>query len=454
MTVRRIAGRATSWARGSAALLLFAVGHGDRPNERATVPAGPDYATVFPQDKVNTIEIVLAPAQWTAIRADMHRLFGFEFGSGGVGKGALPEDDPGYQAITLRFNGQVWKNAGFRLKGGSSLTTAWRQGNEKLPFRLKMDAFKDSLPAVATQRFHGFRELSFSPGFADPSLLREKVMADLLREGGVPAARTAFYRVVIDFGAGPRYCGVYTVVEVVDDTMIRDQFGEDGGNLYKPRSNLTSFDPKLFEKKNHQAQADWSDIRAFLDALVTSTRTTNPAQWRAGLEAAFNVDHFLKWLAINNALVNWDTYGALPHNYYLYHHSTRGLTWIPWDHNMALSGTPGVTASPGGNPRAGRSLDMQEVGSAWPLLYGVARDSVYFARYRAYLRTAATTLLAPGTVNPMLDRYRALIAPHVTGPEGERPGATYTSPGGFASGVTELKSHLAARRALIASWVP
>ncbi|MES2340275.1 MAG: CotH kinase family protein, partial [Pseudomonadota bacterium] len=45
----------------------------------------------------------------------------------------------------------------------------------------------------------------------------------ILRMAGVPAAQTAFYRVFIDFGAGLKYCGVYTMVEVIDDTMVKDQ---------------------------------------------------------------------------------------------------------------------------------------------------------------------------------------------------------------------------------------
>jgi hypothetical protein len=70
-----------------------------------------------------------------------------------------------------------------------------------------------------------------SSGFSDNSLIHEKLASGIFRMAGVPAARTAFYRVYIDFGQGLKYCGLYTMVEVIDDTMIEDQFGAATGNI-------------------------------------------------------------------------------------------------------------------------------------------------------------------------------------------------------------------------------
>jgi spore coat protein H len=349
-----------------------------------------------------------------------------------------------------------WKNVGYRLKGNSSLSSAWRAGNYKLPFRLQFDEFEDSLPAVKNQRLYGFKEVSMSPGFADQSLIREKVTADLLRTAGIPAARTAFYRVFVDFGAGRKYCGVYTMVEVVDDTMIEDQFGEDAGNIYKPESNFAAFNPAQFEKKNNEAASSWADVQAFINALNAPTRTTDPAGWRSALEATFNMDHFLKWLAINNAMVNWDTYGAIAHNYYLYHHSTRKLTWIPWDHNQSLSGNPGITGTVQGGqgPRLGLSLSMNEAGANWPLARAVAQDSVYFARYRSHMKVFVGTVFTESAMSAMFDRAHALIAPFVVGVNGEQPGYTFTSAAQFTAALPALKAHVSTRRALVTSWIP
>lgn len=419
----------------------------------------PDYGVVFPQNSVNTLEISMTAAQWAHVRANMRALTGMEFGGnvGGGPGGGFTQTDPDYVDVTLRFNGKQWKNVGFRLKGNSSLSAAWRQGIYKLPFRLNMDRFEDSIPAVRNQRFYGFKELSLSAGFQDPSLVREKAAADILRMAGVPAARTAFYRVFIDFGQGLKYCGVYTAVEVIDDTMVADQFGDDTGNIYKPLSRLQAFSASQFEKKNNQAAADWSDARAFITALNSPLRTSDPAQWRSALEATFDVDHFLRWLAVNNAMVNWDSYGTMAHNYYLYNHPARRLIWIPWDHNEALSGSPGVTGGsgptgPGGT--RGLSLTMNEVAASWPLLRFLADDPVYFARYREHLRGVADSVLTEARINPMLTSYHQLITPWVVGANGEQAGYTFLSgPAAFTNALPALHTHVRNRVATLAAFL-
>ena len=80
-----------------------------------------------------------------------------------------------------------------------------------------------------------------------------------------------------------------------------------------------------------------SDVQSVV-AIVNNTalHASDAAQWRSQLEAAFNVDHFLKYLAVNNAIVSWDAYGEIAHNYYLFNRSSQKLTWIPWDQNLSF----------------------------------------------------------------------------------------------------------------------
>ncbi len=108
------------------------------------------------------------------------------------------------------------------------------EGIYKLAFRRKLDAFEDYYPQIKNQRRCGLQELSVSPGANDGTLIREKASADIFKDAGIPSSRTAFYKVYIDFGDGKKYCGVSTMVEVVDDTMINDQFDDDDCNIYKP----------------------------------------------------------------------------------------------------------------------------------------------------------------------------------------------------------------------------
>lgn len=424
--------------------------------------ANADYTVVFPQNSVNKIEITMTAAKWASIRSNMKTLFGYDFGGRSGGGGSFPDTEPDYVDVALKFNGKQWKNVGFRLKGNSSLADSWGQGIYKMPFKLNFDKFEDTYPGITNQHFYGFKELSFSSGFKDMSLIREKLATDIFRLGGIPSAQTSFCRVYIDFGAGSKYCGVYTIVELPEDHMIKRQFGEEKGNIYKPESKLASFVQAEFDKKNNETEADFSDVKSLITALNSSARTSNSAQWRAGLEAVFNVDHYLRFLAVNNAIVNWDGYGNMAHNYYLYNHSVNKLTWIPWDHNESLSGSPGITGTatsgsgPGGPAgHTGISLSMNEVSASWPLIRYLADDAVYMAKYKTYLKHFKDNVFTEVAMNALIDQYSALITPYAIGAEGEQSGYTYlTGSSSFTSAISALKTHVASRRTLISGYVP
>ena len=413
----------------------------------------PRYDLVFPQDSVNRVDIVMTASQWSLIRSNVTDLWGFGFGTGSGSGVQTPSEDPAYADVTVTFSGRQWNNVGFRLKGHTSLLFSWWNGIQKLPFRLHFDRYENDFPGIEDQRIYGFKELSMAPSFNDPSLIRDRLAAELFRMAGVPAARTAFYRVYIDFGDGPVYSGVYTMVEVIDDTMVEDQFGEDSGNIYKPESNWRSFDERDFEKKNHKSAADYSDVRDATAALHDDLRTSDPAAWRAGLEATFDVDHFLHWLAVSNAIVNKDSYGAHPRNYYLYHHPQRGLVWIPWDHNVALNGSPGV--STGGRPsRDGLTLAMDGVDDDWPLIRYIIDDPVYRARYRTHLAAFIEGVFNQATTDALIDEFEALISPWVSGVDGELPGFTHLlSPGSYQNGMSRLREHMRDRRLVLAQFM-
>lgn len=421
--------------------------------------AAPDYSVVFPQDQVNELEITIGADNWTAIRSNMKALYGFDFGSGGMGgpPGTFPTTEPDYVQTTVKFKGKTWQHVGFRLKGNSTLSTAWRSGIYKLPFRLDFDKFEDVQPSIKNQKFYGFKELSFSPGVKDNSLIREKLGSDIFRMAGMPAAQSAFYKVYIDFGAGMKYCGVYCGLELPDDKMVIQQLGEDAGNLYKPESKLATFIQTEFEKKNNELAGDFGDVSGFVKALQSTKRSSDVVAWRTGLEAIFNVDHFTKYLAINNAIVNWDTYGVMAHNYYLYNHSSKGLMWIPWDHNESFSKSPGITGTTGGptGPGNALSLTMNEVGTGWPLINYIANDAVYFEKYKSHMRDFKNGVFQQNTLDAMIDKYYDLITPFVVGANGEQPNYTHLSnAAAFTAERAALKTHVSNRIALINQFLP
>lgn len=396
----------------------------------------PDYAIVFPQQSVNRIDITIESKDWQTMQADLDS----KYGSQTPGFSSV---EPVFVPCTFRFNDTDWYKVGIRYKGNSTLKTSYSQGIKKLPLKFDFDEFEDEYPEIENQRFYGFKQLSFSNGFNDKSLIREKVTADIFRNAGIHAPQTAFYRVYLDYGEGSTYFGLYTAVEVVDDTMVEDQFGGDAGNIYKPDGQGASFahntfNAAHFEKCNNQ-ETDWSDIQGVFTTLHATTRTSDAALWRASLESKFYVDGFVKWLACNTLIQNWDTYGKMTHNYYLYADPLNNnlLTWIPWDNNEALS-----TGKMGG----ALSLPLSEVTNGWPLIRYLMDQPPYKTQYNAYVAEIMEGAFKPATMQAEYLRLYNLIKPYATGTTGEaKPYSFLNSATEFESAFGELNSHVTAR---------
>jgi spore coat protein H len=404
----------------------------------------------------------------------------------------LTTRDPIYVPATVIYRDgtsgdRVWTQVAMRYKGNSSLVTASGSGNGKVPFRLDFNRYAKNDTRIAGQRFFGFEELTFSSNFADDSQLREVLGSEIFRDRGVPAPRAAFYRIFVDTGSGSEYWGLYTMVEDPSDgAMLDAQMAGRASNLYKPDgpgADWTKFDKEGFGKKTNESASDYADVQAAIAALHAPKDT--PAQWRAKLESTVDVDLFLKWLAVNTAIENWDTYGAMAHNYYLYADPRKNgrLQWIPWDNNMSFgvgpggpagggrgfpggpvgpsgagapgapgsAGTPGVSGSasapgvPGGAgappPFLAAMMGSQDVlhraaGSRWPLIERLMADEVYAGRYRKHLSDSLGGAYELDTFARRARRLHALITPSVVGPQGEREShTTITSPDAFTQAV-------------------
>jgi len=398
-----------------------------------------DYDIVFDNSKVNKIEIVFTAAEWSAMKKDLAD----KTSGGGNPGGTFSSENPDYFPADIYFNGLVWKHVGVRYKGNSSL----RARSGKLPLRFDFDEFEDTYAGISNQRFYGFKELSMSSNFDDPSLIRESTANTLFREFGVPAVRTAYYEIWIDQGTGTsEYYGVYTMCEVVFDTFLKDNFGSKTGNCYKPEDDGASFASNGFtldgfELKTNEDINDKSDIQTMYNFLHAATRTSNAAQWRSDLESVFDVDGFLKYLAVNNTIQNWDTYGRMEHNYYLYHDPQDGLIkWIVWDNNEAFQ-----TGKQGGS----LSFGMTEVGSDWPLISFLIADDTYKAQYKAHVKNFIETTFEASKMSTYYSGQEALLS---VSAGKERSGYSFVN-GQFSSAISTLKSHNTSRIAAAKAYL-
>lgn len=374
---------------------------------------------------------------------------GMLVGPGGGPDGKDPfSHTPIYVEASVEFAGHYWDHVGVRFKGNSSLGSAWSGGSYKLPMRLDFDHFEELYPETRKQRFLGFEHLSLANGWSDATLVRDKLGTEIFGKFGIAVPATAFYRVVVDHGEGPIYFGLYTAIELPSDHSFLDRaFGSHDGNLYKPEGKGATwavYDQASLGKENHEDDADFSDVSALFDALHADR--TDSSAFRAGLEQRLNVDGFLRWLALNTLIQDWDVYGNMSHNYYLYAApaDSHRFQWIPWDHTFAFGGDAGISRN--------TTLGHANVTDQWPLIRYLMDDAVYAARYRAFVADAASAYSS--FAQSRFQNAHDLIAEFVVGASGETPQHTLLrSPQDFDAAHTALLSHPGQRAAAAAAFV-
>jgi len=426
----------------------------------------PNYDQVFPQDKVNRVDLVISADDWDDMLQDLTDNIG-PFGSGGDNpplpmmfagaEGEFPEPPGGgmdftpiFSAASVFFNGIEWYNVGVRFKGNSSLRSTWQSGCMKLAFRFDFDEFEDDVPEIKNQRFYGFQKIAFSNNYDDQSFLHEKVAADIFRDAGVKAPYTAYYQIYVDYGDGPIYFGLYTATEIVEDAMLVDQFGSNEGNCYKPENEAAtfaqgSFNTSDFDLKTNEDFPDYSDVESLYNIINSSLRTTNLEEWKNEIESVFDVDNFMHWLAVNTVIQNWDTYGVMNHNYYLYHNPySDKLVWIPWDNNEALYE----------GKRETLSFSMDEVGNDWPLIRYLIDVPEYEDLYNGYLLKTINEAFEPSKVQASYQYYHNLISDYVVGSEAEQDGYTFLrSSSDFTNSLNDLNTHADGRHDAVISYL-
>lgn len=428
----------------------------------------PNFTEVFDDTQVKRFDFVVTPQRWQSLLDDMTATYG-EFGPGTVvapgvggprpgglggagpraGGGGLlePAADPIFVPADVFYNGVEWYRVGIRFKGNSTLQGSWGDGILKLSFKMDFDEFEDEYPQIKNQRFHGFKKFSLKNNYNDNSQLREKVAADVFANAGLAVSHTGFYTLYVDHGNGPEYFGLYTLVEEVDGPVLDTQFVNDDGNLYKPEHSgadfvAGTFSEEAFVKKTNEDDNDWSDILALFTALHDDSVSADV--WRKNLESVFDVYGFLRYLAVNGIIQNWDTYGRMTHNYYLYNNpETMKLTWIPWDNNEALQN---------GNQGGAATLDFSNIDAAgWPLISKLYADDVYRARYNVELSGVINGAFNTATMQNLYETYSQLIEPWATT---ERQGFSFLQGANdFSNAIDLLKTHASSRTDAVSEYL-
>jgi len=227
---------------------------------------------------------------------------------------------------------------------------------------------------------------------------------DMMRFAGVPAGHTAYVALwvdIVDDDQAADFLGVYTMVERPDTKFLANRFGNENnrGNLYKADAwfeegaadlayygeNIEDYPKPRGELAyalmyKEAAEHDYEDIIR-LCYVIDGVDYDSPEDFALALEQVFDVDVYLRYLAVIFLSLNFDQYPDTGNNYYLYHNPGNDkFEWIAWD----MGNSWGLFGGDATYPIFGGEQSMGPL-QYRPLFTKVFEVEAYRQTYQAYL---------------------------------------------------------------------
>jgi spore coat protein H len=288
---------------------------------------------------------------------------------------------------------------GFRLRGNTSRFSA------KKSFKISFNSF------YSGRKFLGMEKLNLNGEHNDPSIIRTKLSFNLYKKAGLAAPRSAHVELYIN----GEYKGLYINVEMIDDEFTESRFGNKNGNLYKclypatleyindnPDSYKFMADGRrVYELVTNQEQDDYSDLAQFIAIL----NNTPIADLDTELEPVFNVNAYLKHLALEILTGHWDGYSYNMNNFYLYHNTLTGkFEFLPYD----IDNTFGIDWM--GQDWAIRNIYNWANSTQRPLTIRLLQNQVYRDRFSFYMKDILDNFFNPTFFFPEIDAIKTMIS--------------------------------------------
>jgi len=350
--------------------------------EDGSAAAQESVSTVFPKDQVIDVKITIDEADF----ADM------------IDNAEAEE----YKEASVEYNGQKLEHVGIRTKGNLSLRSVVNSDSDRYSFKLSFDEY-------VNQTLDGISKINLNNNYSDATYMREFLAYELAASAGLPTPGFSYVNVYIN----GELWGFYLAVEQIGDAYLERHFGNAYGALYKgvmtgAGSDLTWLgqDPDSYTGLEMKSKSSNDDV--LIDML---DELNNGSDY----EQVLDVDQALKYIALNVAASNMDSYlGMNKQNYYLY--ENKGVfSILPWDYNMAFGGFGG-SAILIDEPTQGALAER-------PLVAKLLEADEYKERYHAILQDMLDGYLKQETFAKRVEELKTLISEHVR--QDPRPFYTY-----------------------------
>ena len=353
----------------------------------------------FGLDQLWTFHLTLTADQWAAMEPESSDDFGRPPHESGPQKREYPWSQASFSGA-----GHSFTNVSLRFKGNSSFNMS--RGSWKRPFKID---FNRGAPG---RTLMGQQELLLNNNVNDATQFREALAYELFRRAGIPAPRTAFAQVYLSIPSQctNQYLGLYTVVEAVEGQFLKRHFGSSQGLLLKPERvrGLEYFGPDWSAYQDRyvpKGDVKKVDCQRFM-ALNRLIAEGDDERFLRELPKMLDVPGFLKFVAINALLANYDSFLGMGHNYYLFQPSKTGpVRFIPWDLNEAFGGHPGAGHR---NVQAEFSILKPQVG-ANRLLERVLGNPEWASLYRQNLEGLLKADFSPSTLKTLAQQVSQRI---------------------------------------------
>ncbi len=342
-----------------------------------------DAAAVLDTGSVAVVRVTMAAADLSSMLTDV--------------------DSDLYYPCSIQFSNRLVAletvtNVGIRLRGNTS-----RYATKK-SYKLSFNEY------VPGREFHGLRKLNLNGEHNDPSIMRSSLCWPQFGAARLPHSRAAHAELYIN----NQLFGLFANIENIDDEFLQAWFGSDAGNLFKclylgEPADLTNradgrYDlvggGKTYVLETNEASNDFRDLAQFIAIVNTSAMADLPA----ALEPLFNVEDFLRWMAVSALCGSWDDYRYNANNYFLYHDPVSGrFQFIPYDYDNTL----GISWA--GVNWATRNLNSWDSSGNRPLSKRILQVPRYRRRYNQLLADTAAGAFAFSNVSARAVALKALI---------------------------------------------
>jgi spore coat protein CotH len=324
-----------------------------------SIDANDEFHRLFTDNIKHNITIEISKDEWEKLNADM------------LSYAEKYEDDlrsDTYFKANLIYTDIhgtiISEEIGFRTRGNNSRILlqnddgTYNLSHFKIKFNETFDYIKESknYTLLKDRKVFDLKELNLKYNSNnDLSNVSELHSYNIMNRVGIPAPLITLTELTIKIENEQIAFGIYSVIEPIDKEFIDKRYSkeESQGNLYKclnlelaPASLESLINPNqvgiknavlnyrpTYDLKTNKKAPNYSDIKQFINSI----NSLHNDDFRNFIDNFFDVDSFLRLLAINALIGNSDDYRGNGNNYYLYlNNKSSKFVMIPYDIDQSL----------------------------------------------------------------------------------------------------------------------